>query len=167
MADAIQAQITANIKTALRTITKANGYNYDVAAVEEARHKFEINNRWEFILLLENEPEKDALDNLTIRKLTYPVWFFSAQDDSLTGVPATDLDSEIAYYNRNAIADITKCLCNDDTAIYRGDNAEMTEVIHGTHDLYVDPSSQVVLFGTWCVIEVTVAIDARNPFQNR
>lgn len=165
MADSIQAQITANIKTALGTISVANGYNYDIAIVEQARKQLEINNRWPYILLLENEPDVDAADNLVIRKLQFPCWFFSAQNDELSGTPAEDLNSEIAYYNRNAIADITKVLCATDTAIYRGGNAELTEVIPGTHESYLDNESGLIMFGTWCLIEVTTNIDARNPYQ--
>jgi len=163
MADSIQAQITANIKTKLRTITTANGYNYDIAAVEQQRKILEINHRFDFILLLENEAVKDDMDNMVIRRLEYPTWFFSKQNDRLTGTAATDLDSEIAYYNRNAIQDITKALCSNDSEIYRGGNAELTEVIPGTHDLYED--GNLVLFGTWCMIVVTTSINARNPYE--
>lgn len=163
--DCIQARITANIKAALKTLTKANGYRYDIGGVEEARKQFEINNRWEFILILENEPLKDEADNLIIRKLQYVIWFFSRHNDELIrnpSNPSSDLDTEIAYYNRNIIADITRCLTASDTDIYRGGLAELTEVFPGTHDLYEGPN--MLLFGTWCVVEVTTNIDARNPY---
>ena len=166
MADCIEAQITANIKAKLKTITTANGYNYNVAAVEQQRKLLEVNNRWPFILLLENESTKDEVDNMVIRTIEYPTWFFTAQDDRLRGDPsnaAADVDTEIAYKNRNAIADITKALCSDDSEIYRDGNAELTEVVPGTHDYYEDDN--LTLFGTWCMIVVTTRINARNPYE--
>jgi hypothetical protein len=139
--------------------------------VEESRKLLEINDRWPFILLLENEPIKDD-EGLVIRELSYIVWFLSKQDDRVIADPANaalDSDTEIAHYNRNAIADITKALNID---IYRGlvngtlnARAEITEIIPGTHDLYVDHT--VILFGTWCVVRVITNIDATNPYQLR
>jgi len=169
--DSIQAQITAHIKTTLRTILTANGYNYNLAAVEESRKMFEIGDRWPFILVLENEPQRDD-EGLVIRELEYMVWFFSKQDDRVIGDPSDaskDVNTEIAYYNRNAIADITKALNVD---VYRGyvdgtanARAEHTEVIPGTHDLYIDDTG--VLFGTWVAVRVVTNIDATNPYQLR
>jgi hypothetical protein len=158
--ECIQAQITAKIKTLLGSIKIASGYQYDVAAVEQARKVLEINDRWEFILLCENEP--DVEEDLIIRTLEFPVWFFSKQDDELIGDPAQDKDSEIAYHNRNAVADITKAINTD---IYLGGLAENVEVGPGTHDLYVDENT--TLFGTWCMIKVTTSIDATNPYKLR
>lgn len=169
--DSIQAQITKNIKACLKGITVANGFNYDVAMVEESRKLLDISDRWPYILLLENEPEKDD-EGLVIRELSYVVWFFSKQDDRVISDPADaskDVDTEIAYYNRNAIPDITKALNAD---IYRGyvdgtanARAEITEVLPGTHDLYVDET--MVMFGTWCAVRVVTNIDATNPYQLR
>ena len=166
MPDCIQAQITANIKAALRLITISNGYNYNVAAVEEARKILEPDGRFPYILLLEEEPIKDD-ENLYIRFLEYTIWFFSAQNDEVSGTASTDLNSEIAYYNRNAIADITRALNVGDTGIYRDDNAEITEILPGTHSIYMDEGSGVIWFGTWCKVLVTTSIDATDPYQNR
>lgn len=163
MADCIQAQITANIKAALKLITIANGYSYDVAMVMEERKDIvsAINNQWPFILIIEDEPTFEAPENLTfIRFLNYRIWFFSAQNDDATGNPVTDLNTEIAYYNRNAIADITKALHVDAT---RGNNAEYTDIIPGSHAMHLD----LGLFGTYCDLRITTDIDATNPYQNR
>ena len=158
--ECIQAQITAKLKALLGIIKISAGYQYDVAAVEQARKVLEINDRWEFILLCENEP--DVEEDLIIRTLEYPVWFFSKQDDELIGDAAQDKDSEIAYHNRNAVADITKAINTD---IYLGGLAENVEIGPGTHELYIDENT--TLFGTWCIIKVTTSIDATNPYKLR
>jgi len=166
MPDCIQAQITAAFKTKLRGIRKNLGYAYDVAAVEEARNILEINQRFDFILLLENEPIRDD-DDLIISELQYPTWFFSAQNDKLVGNPTDvtkDLNTEIAYYNRNAVADITKAVCADPYLVVDGVAlCECVDVIPGTHSHYVDDN--LILFGTWCLIKAKVKIDAMNPYQ--
>ena len=164
-ADCIQAQITADIKAALRTITAAGGFHYDVQAVEEARKELEINGRYPYILLLENEADRDSMNPLILRTLTYPVWFFTSQDDKLIGNPADaslDVDTEIAYKNRNALADITRAVTPRSVV---GTNAEIIEVDPGTHDYY--DAGNLILFGTWCVIRVTTNIDALDPYQLR
>jgi hypothetical protein len=160
MPDCVQALITADVKAALRAITTANGYHYDVAAVEEARRFLQIGGRWDFILLLEDEPLMD--DWLTIHTLRYAVWFFPAYNDELVGVAATDLDSEIGRHVRNAPADIARALEVDQT---RGGRASKTEVVPGEGNCYVDQDT--VLFGCWCRADVHTQIDATDPYQLR
>jgi hypothetical protein len=161
MADCIQAQITAHIKAALRTITKANNYNYDVGAVEEERKDLKINDRYEYILMIEDDPTFENPDEQDyIRFLDYRLWFFSSQNDDVTGDAATDNNSEIAHYNRNAIADMTVALHVDPT---RGDLAQNTDVIPGSHAMHEDYG----LFGTYCDVRVTTDIDATNPYEKR
>ena len=114
----------------------------------------------------ELEPEFEAPENLTfIRFLNYRLWFFNAQNDETTGDPTIDDDTEMAYQNRNAIADMTKAL-HETTygdGPERGGNAEYTDVIPGTHVLHLDYG----LFGTYCDVRVTTDIDATDPYQNR
>ena len=158
--DCIQAQITAKLKSLLANVTIANGYHYDVKAVEQARKVLDINGRWPFILLCENEPEIE--EDLIVRSIEYIAWFFSEQDDELIGDPVADHDSEIAFKNRNAISDIAKAIHQD---IYLGGLAENCEVEPGNHDLYIDGNT--TLFGTWCFIRVTTSIDSTDPYKLR
>ena len=141
-------------------MTTANGYHYDVQAVEQARKVLEVNNRWPFILLCENEPETDS--DLVIRTIDYIVWFFGTQDDELTADNVKDHDNEIAFHNRNAIADITKAINSN---IYLDGFAENVEVEPGTNDLYVDGNT--TLFGVWCLVRVTTNIDSTDPYKLR
>ena len=163
MAECIQAQITANIKTALETITVANGYRYNVGAVEEARRFLRINNRWPFILILKNAPQLN--EYLVLDILEYVIWWFPMQDDRLVGNPADsslDLNTEVTYHQRNAPADIAKALSVD---VSRGNLATMTEVTPGDHEVYVDEAN--ILFGTWTMVRITTNIDATNPYLLR
>jgi hypothetical protein len=169
VADCIQAQITADIKSTLAGITIAGGYHYDVAIVEEQRKLLEINDRWPFVLILENEPITDR-ENLLIAGLVYTVWFFHSADDRCVGVVATDLNSEGAYLARNAMADIMKVLAVDTTrGIVTGTvadrRAELTRVIPGYPDMYLDGDQ--MLFGVFVTVEVTCNIDMTDPFQLR
>lgn len=163
MADCIQAQITASIKAALRNITTANGYHYTVGAVEEVRKNLQINGRWDFILLIEEEPEID--DNLHITQLKYDVWFFPAYNDEIIGDPTltqNEIDKEIAHHTRNAHADIARALNVD---IDRNGLADKTEVIPQEHGMYID--GDLILFGAHCAVVVDTSIDQTNPYLLR
>jgi hypothetical protein len=143
----------------LRTITKANGYKYDIGAVEIERKQIQINDRYDFLLLLEETPDTDVL---YLREKKYLLWFFSDQNDEIVGDVTADNNSEIAYYNRNIIADVSMALNVD---ITRGGFAQNTEIIPGTHDLYV--SDECILFGTWCRIKCVTDINMADQFKNR
>ena len=158
--DSIYAQITAKLKEMLSTITKSNGYEYDIDIVEEERNYFEMNNRWNFLLICHEEPVE--VSHLYIRELTYTIWFFSNHDDELTGNAAADLNSEIAYYNRNILADVAKCLNTD---IYLGGLAQNIEVFPGTNGEYV--KNDAALFGTYCDVRVVTDIDVHDQYAMR
>ena len=160
--DSFNSQLTHNIQVTLRKITTANGYKYNVGAVEIERKQMQINDRYDFLLLLEEDPDTDVM---YLREKNYILWFFCDQNDEIDGDvshPQYDYDTEISYYNRNIIADVAVCLNVD---ITRGGFAQNTEVIPGTNDLYV--ADDCVLFGTWCRIKCVTDINMADQFHNR
>jgi hypothetical protein len=163
MADCVQAQIAANIKTALRTITTAGGYHYDVGAVEECRKYLQVNGRWDFILLLEEEPEIN--EALEVVQLKYDIWFFPAYNDEIIGNPALtedEIDKEIAFHTRNVHADIAKALTVD---THRNKLADNTEIVPQENGMYID--GDLILFGAHCAVIVDTSIDQTNPYLLR
>lgn len=167
--DSIQAQITANIKAALKTITIANGYNYDVVRVEELRKIQEMNDNLPFVLLIEGDPQKDSEDSCVIRTLNYQVWYFPDEDDRVTGDNTADNNTEITYKHRNIMADVAKALSVDP---YRGivdgtthARAENTLVDPGYPEMYLNET--LMLPGFYCDVRVMTNIDVTNPYQLR
>lgn len=159
MPDCVYARITRSVKAALWTISISNGYHYNIAAVEQARRYLQINGRWDFILLLENEPGLSE-DQLYIEELDYSVWFFPAYNDELVGIAVQDLNSEIAYHTRNAHADIARCLTQD---ITRGGLAAKTEVTPMGNHVYAEEG--IVLYGSLSQAIVTTKIDNRDHYN--
>jgi len=157
--DCIQAQITASLKTALAAIGGA-GYKNTVSAVEEERRFLQINGRFPFILILEDEPTAGNYQN--IERLEYDLWWFPSWCDRVEGVATADADTEMANYLRNVMADMAKAIDQD---FNMGGLAEKCELMHGTYDLYT--SANAILIGIWSKLLVSTKIDITNPYRIR
>lgn len=159
MADCIDALITANIKTALETITIANGYNTAIGTVEEKRSilRLKIDNG-AFALLERLQPEFEGdYQHTQDDELRFMVYYFNGSDDE------GDSDQPIQYRDRNVHADIQKVIMVDRT---RGGYAQNTEVRSHGHDYYYQQGTvDVPIMCTWVLIHVKRLINADNPYQ--
>ena len=156
----VQARITQSLCTAILAIKKASGYNYDVNACELQRLLAEFGGRFDYVMLVEETPEKDD-DHRIIQKLIYHVWFFTDQQyERIENDPALDLHSEIAYYYHNVDADIAKAINVD---ITRGGLATLTEYIPLGKSTWFEEGSPY--FGNVGRIEIMCNIDATNPYR--
>lgn len=159
MADCIDAQITADIKTALETISVANGYNTEIGTVEEKRSIFIRNNETVTFTLVEKLPPEieDDFQHTEDGKVKYLIYYFNGEDDE-------DPDNNpVQYTDRNVCADIQKALLIDRT---RGNVAQNTHVMSFGHDFYFQNGMiDVPIMCTWVLVEVERLLDADNPYQ--
>lgn len=148
MADSISAQITANIKTALETISGVT--------VEYGRQFFDIQNRYPYIALLgpnatvENQAYK--VDDTTLEYLIQ--YIDKVNDDSQTP------DTEYMYQKRNTAADIIAAVMADKS---RGNLAQHTKTTSYSFEDYGD--ADMPLYGVAVVIEVQARIDSDDPYS--
>jgi hypothetical protein len=153
-ADAWNANVTQKLKDALATITIANGYKYDVAAVEEERKLLDINDRYDYILLIEDAP--DIADDY-MRVKNYVLWFFSAVNDEYgTG------NSEVAYHYRNVYADIALCVHAHPTL---WGTVEYAEAMPGAVAIFADSDVSYVAYK--CKIQCITNIDIIDHYDRR
>jgi hypothetical protein len=161
MAESIYALITANIKTVLATITTANGYNTNVAIVEQERSFLNINNRFPYVLLLENEPSpNEEYDQFRDDEFSYLIWYLDDADDAVTGTALSDVNTEFTYKNRNVPADIAKALKLDPT---RGGYAQNTQITGWNHGFFID--GEIMAPGTWVHVKVQCITNPDNPYS--
>ncbi len=157
MADCIDALITANIKTAIESITPGNGYNTDTGIVEEKRSILKVNAGEDTFTLIEllSPDIDDDFQHTEDGTLRYMIYHFNGEDDE-TGNP-------IQYQNRNYFADVQKALMVDRT---RGGYAQNTNIKSWGHDFYYQQGTiDVPLICSWVLVEVQRLIDADNPYQ--
>jgi hypothetical protein len=153
--DCIEAQITANLKTALRAITIANGYSWTPGAVEEPRLNLSINNRYPYVLLTKtNAPSETENNQSTEEKIRYLITLIDVGNDE-----DQTQDGELTYTNRNKKADIIKAVMVDHT---RGGLAETTRVID--KDDGVAKDNDGAFYYAYVEIEVQALIDSVNPY---
>jgi hypothetical protein len=157
VADCITAQITANRKALLKTISIAGGDSFTPALVEEQRLKLTIGDNDPYIQLLLGEVTPETENNDTEQtNLDYFVMFFANYNDDTPG------SEEITYKFRNVVADITKKWMSDRTC---GGIAEGTKRI--TYDCgTVIPDNKGDLFFVVSIhFQVQLRIDSSDPFQ--
>jgi len=158
MADCIQAKITSDLKTAVETVTTANGYNTNIEVVETLRSDFDMDVN-SFALLYEHpvDYEEDFYHTNQV-VYRYSVIYFGAVDDKKPADPYT-------YTGRNVCADIIKAVMVDKT---RNGNAQNTEVTQSGPGFWQVGSDDAMEF-SWPVHTVNLSVfamtDATDPYQ--
>jgi hypothetical protein len=146
MADSIQAQVTANLKTALTGIA-------GIADVDEMRSRLSIQS-YPFILLQELPVDYSA-DYQHSNDVTYSynILYFAMEADEKP-------DPAFTNQNRNVVADIIKAIMTDRT---RGNIAQNTIVTGSGPGYYTDEGG--VLPITFVSIDVQALVNADNPYE--
>jgi len=155
MADCIQALITADLLTALRTVTVLNGYNTDCGTVEEMRTIFSFPDSDPFTLVqLLPKDVSDDFQHTEDDFVRYEVFHFSGENDDRGSDP-------IQFASRNVAADFQKAIMTDRT---RGGYAQNTEIETAGNGVFSDSSGNLIPC-TYLQIKVQVLINADNPYE--
>lgn len=156
MADCIEALITADLKTALETVTTGGGYNTECGTVDEMRTRFKMPSDTNYTLIQKVPKDLDGdyqhTEDSTYR---YNVFFFTPFDDS-------DLSTDpMQYVFRNVIADFQKAIMADRT---RGGSAQNTIVESSGIGTFITELGEAMpcVFMTIAVQSLT---DADDPYQ--
>jgi hypothetical protein len=156
MSESIIAQITANRKTLLKTLTVANGYSFTIGTVEEQR-LFPQPTSYPYcqLIKLPITPELEN-NNTEDTPIDYIVALYCTgnDDDSST--------AEIAYTYRNAVADITKAWMTDRTC---GGIAIGTKRVQYCEGEVISDSNQNIEFVIWVHFQVQAFIDSSDPYK--
>ena len=156
MSDCIIAQITANRKAALQAITTVGeAYTFTPAVVEEQRLVQNINGRYPYVLLVQEDATIEEESNYSehvIQKYTV-VCINEYNDDDPD-------DDEIVKEFRNVNADIIKAWMVDKTC---GGLAEYTRTLGYNSEVNIDTKG-INTFVSWVVFEVEALIDSTNPY---
>ena len=155
MAECIQAQITANLKTTLEGIVAGAGYKTVVEKVEERRSELDVDDD-NYILLHEDEPlYEDDFQHTGDVKFRYTIIYFSGLNDLGSNNP-------FAYQNRNAAADIIKAVMADRT---RDSLALNTITEYLGPGFWSSDDNMLVIPVTMVQIHVHALIDPDNPYS--
>jgi hypothetical protein len=156
MSESIIAQITANRKALLKTLTITNGYTWDIGTVEEQR-LFPIAASYPYCQLIKLAITPNLENNNTEdTPIDYLVAFYPAYNDESSSV------DEIAYKYRNVVADITKLWMTDRTC---GRLAEGTKRIEYCEGEVIPTSNGGVEFVIWIHFQVQAFIDSSDPYK--
>jgi hypothetical protein len=162
MADSIIARITANRKAALAAITTAGGaYTFTPAAVEEQRITQDIDGRYPFILLSQEEADDEDEYNVASHvKQRYTVVYLDQDNDEKSLVSGVKTyPDEIFKHFRNVNADLIKAWMADRTC---GGLAEYTRTLGFSQNVFND--NGMVYYASWVTFEVEALIDSSNPY---
>jgi hypothetical protein len=154
--ESIISQITANRKALLKTITKANGYSFDIGTVEEQR-LFPQPQSYPYCQIIKL-PITPNLENNNTEDTTidYIVAIYPQGNDDNSSI------DEIAYTNRNIIADITKAWMTDRYCSRLAAGTHRQQYSEGE---VVSDNSGNVFFVAWVHFQVQAFIDSSDPYK--
>lgn len=156
MSDCIEALITANLKTAVETVTVAGGYNTNCGTVEEMRSMFAIPGEAQSFTLIQKLPyaQEEDYQHSQDGKTRYRIYYFNGSDDSGSNNP-------IQYTDRNVAADFQKAIMSDRT---RGGNAQNTTIEEHGQGFFFG-TDEIVIPCTYLTVCVDYLVNADNPYQ--